>query len=153
MIRKKQSPIPNMLSVTFELPASLWADRIVLVGDFNNWDPAATLLLQDRDGVWRTVLELPIGQRYEFSYLIDGCWSTDLHADDCCHNIHGSLNSVVFTDPPACRPDADLGQGMIHETAPYPPRREVWTDEPPNAQLVIHQITLAIPIVEGNEKN
>ena len=83
MIRKKQSQTPNMLSVTFELPASLWADRIALVGDFNDWDPTATLLLQDRDGVWRTVLELPIGQRYEFSYLIDGCWSTDLHADDC----------------------------------------------------------------------
>jgi hypothetical protein len=136
MIRKKQSPTPNMLSVTFELPASVWADRIVLVGDFNDWDPTATLVLQDRDGVWRTVLELPIGQRYEFCYLVDGCWSTDLHADDCCQNLHGSLNSVVFTRLPECRLGAHLGEGMIHETAPYSPRREVWTDEPPAVSFV-----------------
>jgi hypothetical protein len=50
---------------------------------------------QDRDGVWRARLELSIGQRYEFRYLIDGRWQTDYHADGFTENGFGSHNSIV----------------------------------------------------------
>lgn len=115
MIRKYASPIPNHIRVIFELPASLWADQISLVADFNHWNPDTVLFHQERDGVWRAVVDLPICRRFEFRYLIDGAWSTDIHADDVTPNEHGSFNSVVDTDPLVVHPDRSLGHGMIRE--------------------------------------
>ncbi len=41
MIRKLSSPVPGCVRVVFELP-SVWADRISIAGDFNNWSESAT---------------------------------------------------------------------------------------------------------------
>lgn len=98
MIHKIGSPTPGHVRVIFELPACIWADRIFVTGDFNSWDKTATPLRQDRDGVWRAMLDLRTGSRYEFRYLIDGEWSTDFHADGCTTNIHGSQNSIVIAE-------------------------------------------------------
>jgi 1,4-alpha-glucan branching enzyme len=100
MIRKSPSSLPNHVHVVFELPSSLWADRVYLVADFNDWNPSATPLRQQRDGIWRTAVDLPAERRYEFRYLIDGYWCTDYHADSRGDN---TLNSVVETTPPAER--------------------------------------------------
>jgi hypothetical protein len=95
MIHKSPSPIPGRVRITFELPACVWADRIFLVGDFNQWDQKATPMGQDRDGVWRAVLDLEHGKQCEFRYLIDGQWRTDYHADGATGNGYGTENSVV----------------------------------------------------------
>ena len=95
MIYKIQSAIPDHVRIIFELPACIWADRISLAGDFNDWSATATPLHQDRDGVWRAVLDLPTGSRCEFRYLIDGQWKTDYRADGFATNAYGSDNSVV----------------------------------------------------------
>ena len=95
MIRKIPSPLANCVRVIFELPACLWADRIFLVGDFNNWDMAITPFAQGRDGIWQAVMDLPVGRDYEFRYLVDGMWQTDLHADGWTANAFGSQNSIV----------------------------------------------------------
>jgi hypothetical protein len=115
VITKTVSPKPDYVRVVFELPASLWADHVALVGDFNHWDPAATPFRQGRDGVWRAVVDLCLGNTYEFRYLIDGRWSTDYHADGAAPNPHGSLNSVVRADPPARQPDHGLNSSMVRE--------------------------------------
>jgi hypothetical protein len=138
MIYKTASPRHSRVRVTFELPASLWADRIYVVGDFNDWNATATPLRQERDGVWRAVVDLPVGPHYEFRYLIDGRWSTDLHADGCVPNAHGSSNSVVETVPPCCRPDRGMGAGMVHaeprptlaETLTVSRSPTLWLDRP-----------------------
>ena len=101
MIHKICSPKPGHVRVVFELPASIWADRIFITGDFNNWDKTATPLRQDRNGVWQATLDLRAGSRHEFRYLIDGQWSTDFHADGCTTNVHGSQNSIVIVELPA----------------------------------------------------
>jgi len=95
MIYKTRSLQPDHVRVTFELPASIWADQIFLVGDFNQWRRNATPMCQERDGVWRTTLDLPCRHRYEFRYLIDGQWKTDAHADGFVTNVYGTDNSVV----------------------------------------------------------
>ena len=95
MIHKIQSPIPNHVRIVFELPASVWADRIMVVGDFNHWNPTAMPMQQDRDGVWRAELDLPHGSRCEFRYLIDDHWKTDYQADNFVTNTYGTENSVV----------------------------------------------------------
>lgn len=95
MIYKMPSPRPDHVRIIFELPASLWAYHVFLVGDFNQWSATATPIRQDRDGVWRTRLDLSVGNRYEFRYLIDGQWQTDAYADGFVTNPYGTNNSVV----------------------------------------------------------
>ncbi|MEZ4679162.1 MAG: isoamylase early set domain-containing protein [Caldilineaceae bacterium] len=100
MIRKTAATVPGYVRIFFELPSCLWADRIFLVGDFNQWDETATAMPQDRDGVWRVIVELPQGHSYEFRYWIDGKWMSDSHADGFVENGFGISNSIVHTTLP-----------------------------------------------------
>ena len=116
MIRKIVAPTPGYVRVLFELPSCLWADRIFLVGDFNQWNDTATPMHQGRDGVWRATVDLPHGSSYEFRYLIDGKWTSDSHADGFAQNSFGVSNSVVHALLPI---SARLGTEIqISEIAP-----------------------------------
>ena len=97
MVTKGSLTRPGKIEVTFELPAAIWADQVWLCGDFNRWDPHATPMIQHRaTGSWRVTVELDIGRRYEFRYLIgDGDWITDCGCDATVPNAFGSRNSVV----------------------------------------------------------
>lgn len=97
MIHKTAVPGCDKVRVTFELPSCIWADRIFVAGDFNEWSRTAHPMKQGRDGVWRTTLELAPGRRFQFRYLIDGQWQTDWHADGSITNSYGSDNSLVDT--------------------------------------------------------
>jgi hypothetical protein len=117
MIHKTQSPLPGHVRVVFELPSCIWADRIFLVGDFNQWDERATPLRQDRDGVWRAAVDLKAGASAEFRYLIDGQWRTDYHADGYTHNQYGTENSVVRAEWPAELAYPDRLSSLVPESA------------------------------------
>jgi 1,4-alpha-glucan branching enzyme len=97
MINKKPGSRTGLARVTFELPATVWAGQISLVGEFNNWDGQVTPMTQDRlDESWRATLDLEAGQRYRFRYLLDGStWLTDRQADGCAANSTGTYDSVV----------------------------------------------------------
>jgi hypothetical protein len=47
------------------------ASRISIVGDFNNWDPAANPLQSKGEGVWAGVIMLRSGV-YAYAYAVDG---------------------------------------------------------------------------------
>jgi hypothetical protein len=96
MIHKRPSPKPGHIRVVFELPSCIWADRIFLVGDFNQWVATATPMQQERDGFWRAVVDLPAGSQCAFRYLIDGEWKTDYHGDGFATNSFGIDTSVVY---------------------------------------------------------
>jgi 1,4-alpha-glucan branching enzyme len=72
MIHMVPSTLPDHVQVIFSLPATIWADQIAVVGDFNQWAPDETPLHQDRDGTWRAVVNLPASRQYDFHYLVDG---------------------------------------------------------------------------------
>lgn len=110
MIHKSRSPLPRHVRVTFELPSCVWADQIHITGDFNSWSNTETALRQERDGVWRAVLDLPANRRYQFRYVIDGRWQTDYHADGFADNGCGAQNSVVET----CLPINSLPLTEMH---------------------------------------
>lgn len=99
MITKESLPDGKFVRVTFEVPSSLWAERVNLVGDFNDWDTTRDELRQSRaDGAWRITLTLPAGRAYQFRYLINGRdWHNDWHADRYMPNKYGTDNSVVET--------------------------------------------------------
>jgi len=95
MIYKMPAMDAGFVHVVFELPSYIWADRVYVTGSFNAWDNAGVPVRQDRDGVWRAAIDLPVGQRYEFRYVVDGEWHTDYHADGFTDNTYGSHNSVL----------------------------------------------------------
>ena len=99
MITKESLPDGMNMRVTFELPSSIWAERVNLVGDFNGWDTTKHEMRQSRsDGAWRITLELPTGREYQFRYLVNGRdWHNDWHADRYVPGLYGVDNSVVRT--------------------------------------------------------
>jgi 1,4-alpha-glucan branching enzyme len=129
MIRKSRSPLPSHVRVDFELPSCVWADRVFLTGDFNEWRQDDIPLVQDRSGVWRAVLDLPVGHEYQFRYLIDGQWRTDSHADGYSTNAYGSQNSVVVTNLPEAELVPDT-PGLIREGRSMRPFASPGTPQP-----------------------
>lgn len=88
------------VKVTFTLPKGIWAEKICLVGDFNDWDRRSHPLRQQRRGDWTITVVLESNRAYQFRYLIDNDhWTNDDNADAYVRNAHGSDNFVVFTDP------------------------------------------------------
>jgi 1,4-alpha-glucan branching enzyme len=87
--------------VTFELPpqATNDAKKVALVGDFNGWDPEATVLKRIKGGAYSVMLELPRDREFQFRYLIDGeRWENHWAADRYVPNPAGDWeNSVVVT--------------------------------------------------------
>ena len=97
MIKKVPIKEKGLVRVAFELPSTVWAERVNLVGEFNDWDTLSTPMTRERaDANWRAIVELRTGQRYRFRYLVDGKeWINDWYADDFVENPYGSDDSVV----------------------------------------------------------
>ena len=55
------------------------ADRVELIGDFNDWRPGELQMKQQEKGYWKAVLRLPAGT-YKFRYRADGQWYADYAA-------------------------------------------------------------------------
>ena len=84
--------------ITFSLPAEALegASEVILLGDFNNWNPEeAPKLKKQEDDSFNTVVELEIGNTYNYRFMSnDGRWINDynaqkyepapgLHVDNC----------------------------------------------------------------------
>ena len=79
--------------VTFSLEAAEAAE-VVLMGDFNNWNPKTHPMKSDGNGIWDKTVILPPGE-YEYKFLIDGDWREDPRNDRTCPNCFGTRNSVL----------------------------------------------------------
>ena len=67
---------------------------VALVGDFNDWDPRATPLHADREGVWTVTLPLRPG-RYRYTFIVDGAWRGDPAAPRALEDDFGRPTSVI----------------------------------------------------------
>ena len=79
--------------VTFSVNLS-GANEVILMGDFNNWNPKKHLMKQDGNGVWNKAVILPPGS-YEYKFLVDGQWKEDPQNDQTRLNCFGSYNNVL----------------------------------------------------------
>jgi 1,4-alpha-glucan branching enzyme len=80
MIAKKFLKSKPVCKATFSLPteAVATAKKVVLIGDFNNWDTEAGISMKKQKNVFKATLELETGKEYEFRYLLDGeVWEND----------------------------------------------------------------------------
>lgn len=85
--------------VTFKVPDYIQAETVHLVGDFNNWNETSHPMKKAKDGSFSLVVNLPVGNRYQFRYLVNAHeWHNDPEPDARVPNPHGSDNSVVSTE-------------------------------------------------------
>ncbi len=98
-IKKQYLKSRPVCKVTFrvEKDAAKSADKIYLVGDFNQWDDKATPMKRLKSGDFTQTVELETEQtEYQFRYLNDqGVWENDWEADKYIPNGIDGENSVV----------------------------------------------------------
>jgi predicted flap endonuclease-1-like 5' DNA nuclease len=104
-MKKQYLKTRPVCKVTFSLPKEAVADaeKVELLGDFNDWDTKNPIALDLRkDGSYGKILELPAGRSYEFRYLINGeRWENDWSADMYVPSPYvGIQNSVVAIEVP-----------------------------------------------------
>ena len=84
--------------VTFVLPKEAVenAETVAVLGDFNNWQNGV-LLAKQKDGSFKTAVELEKGRSYEYRFLINGeKWENDWAAQAYAPTPFGNYNSVVI---------------------------------------------------------
>jgi 1,4-alpha-glucan branching enzyme len=98
LISKKYSKSGRKCTVKFKLGAEEVndAERVYVLGDFNDWNPEATPLERRKKGGFRGGVKLRSGADYRFRYLLDGRrWLTDEEADGTVPNDFGDLDSLL----------------------------------------------------------
>jgi 1,4-alpha-glucan branching enzyme len=70
------------------------AKTVSLVGDFNNWDPAAHPMKQMPDKAWLLKVELKHGH-HRYAFLVDGNIVLDPRAQGITRNDKGERVSLV----------------------------------------------------------
>ena len=80
------------------------AREVLLAGTFNDWNPSSLPMKRTAQGKWSVELQLAPG-RYEYKFLVDGCWCCDPHTPDdasprngCVVNALGTQNRILLVD-------------------------------------------------------
>lgn len=100
MLKKSYSKTGRSCRVTFKLPTEILpgesAETVAVLGEFNEWEPAATPMTKRKDGSFSVTLSLDADNEYRFRYLVDGeVWVNDEEADQLVYNQFGSQDSVL----------------------------------------------------------
>jgi 1,4-alpha-glucan branching enzyme len=97
---KKAAAAKSVKKVTFALPkeAVVKVKTVALVGDFNNWAIEKGIsLTKQKDGSFKTTVELESGKEYQYRFLLNGeTWENAWDAPKYVSSPFGGENSVVF---------------------------------------------------------
>ena len=95
-VKSKQKSKRRRVTFSFE---SNDAKEVILMGDFNNWNPKKHPMQSDENGMWNQSVLIPL-RRYEYKFLVDGQWKEDPQNERICPNSFGTYNSVFnLTEP------------------------------------------------------
>jgi 1,4-alpha-glucan branching enzyme len=83
-------------AVMFKLPGYANARKVILAGEFNNWNEEQLVMKKTPDG-WEIPYVLAAGN-YQYKFIIDGQWMTD-PLNPHLASQHGHINSVVTVKP------------------------------------------------------
>ena len=89
----KSDPKPKRRKVVFSLE-SPDASGVILMGDFNQWNPKKHPMKKDVNGVWKKTTMLFPG-RYEYRFLVDNRWENDPKNKQSCFNRFGTKNNFI----------------------------------------------------------
>ncbi len=91
--------------VTFKLPSEFVANASdgVLVGEFNNWNPAEGVQLQkEQDGSMYAEIALVAGKSYQYRYLLnDGRWVNDYNTTASTDIYGNAVENCIVNVPVA----------------------------------------------------
>lgn len=93
MSKARSKQTSQQKKVTFSLEAAE-ANEVVVMGDFNNWDPKKHPMKKQGNGMWNKTVMLSPG-KYEYKFLVDGNWAEDPRNEQACVNSFGSRNNVL----------------------------------------------------------
>jgi 1,4-alpha-glucan branching enzyme len=88
---KASKPKRRRITFRFEAP---YADKVSLMGDFNQWDETRHKMRKTTRGKWEKTVVIPPGQ-YEYKFLVDEKWLLDPANEIVCQNCFGSMNSII----------------------------------------------------------
>jgi 1,4-alpha-glucan branching enzyme len=105
MVERGDAEADGKVAVRFELPHAVVAERVNVVGEFNDWSHEADPMGRDGDSFVTTIMLEP-GRAYRFRYLLDGeRWENDWAADRYEPNEFGGDDSVIdLTSVPSTPP-------------------------------------------------
>jgi len=75
------------VAVTFQVDMSeetVSADGVHLAGEFQGWDPAATAMTDQGNGVWAVTIDLDPNSTYEYKFVNGNAWGTDESVPAAC---------------------------------------------------------------------
>jgi 1,4-alpha-glucan branching enzyme len=84
---------PKRRKITFSLE-SPDAKEVILMGDFNQWDPKVHPMKKNKNGVWEKMTLLFPGT-YEYRFMVDGKWETDPENPQKRTNRFGTINNLI----------------------------------------------------------
>ena len=82
--------------VTFSILAPE-ARRVMVVGDFSDWENRPVELKKLKNGQWKAILSLEEG-KYQYRYLVDGQWRDDPNCPMRVPNGFGGENCVCVVN-------------------------------------------------------
>jgi len=86
------------LKVAFSL-SSPDAKEVILMGDFNQWNPKVHPMKKNKTGVWEKVTLLFPGT-YEYRFVVDGQWENDPNNAQTRTNQFGTKNNFIVVPFP-----------------------------------------------------
>ncbi len=123
--------------IIFTLPAEAVeeATEVLLLGDFNNWDPEKGIKLEKQeDGSLKAVAALEGGKTYQYRFLLNnGQWVNDYHAQNYVPVSGFHIDNCVIIVPGAL----DIEENQKAEAEPV--TQEAVNQEPPNQEPKNHQ--------------
>jgi 1,4-alpha-glucan branching enzyme len=93
MTAKISEPKPKRCKITFSL-TSPDAKEVILMGDFNQWNPKVHPMKKNKTGVWEKVTLLFPGT-YEYRFMVDGQWENDPNNAQTRTNQFGTKNNFI----------------------------------------------------------
>jgi len=90
---RRQLPKTTLRPVNFICNAPQ-ARSVSLVGDFNEWNPAADPMKKMPDGAWFLTIELKHGH-HRYAFLVDGVLTLDPRAQGITRNEKGERVSLL----------------------------------------------------------
>ena len=70
------------------------AKEVILMGDFNQWNPKKHPMKKNKNGVWNKTTMLFPGT-YEYRFMVDGQWKNDPNNNQTRTNRFGTKNNVI----------------------------------------------------------
>nr|WP_321400882.1 isoamylase early set domain-containing protein [uncultured Desulfobacter sp.] len=99
MFKKQYLKTKDVCRVRFKVQKKVigTAEKVNLVGEFNDWDESAGTMKKLKSGDFSTVLDLELDRSYQFRYLVDDSrWVNDDSADIYLPSpFQGEENSVI----------------------------------------------------------